>query len=95
MLTLSQLQGLVQSLVNTHVPQRLRHRISCGIQAFSLQDFTSLNANGRALALQRKTGESRVYRAIHDERTAPLLSRIIRSHLPQSALLYCSLDHSS
>jgi hypothetical protein len=77
-----------------NVPTRLQHRISCGVQAFSLQEFSSINANGRSLALNRKTGESRAYRVCHDDRTAPLLSNLILKFLPHTPLIYCSLDHS-
>ncbi len=94
MLTLPKVNRLVQHLVDNQVPQNLRHRIACGIQAFSLQAFSSVNANGRSLAAKRKTGESRVYRVLHDERTVPLLMRVLLSLLPKSPLLHCSLDHS-
>ncbi|MEK7153876.1 MAG: transposase [Patescibacteria group bacterium] len=94
MLTLQKVNKLVKHSVTTNVPENLRHRISCGIQAFSLQAFTSMNANGRSLAANRKTGESRVYRVIHDERTPNLLMRLLLSLLPKVPLIYCSLDHS-
>jgi hypothetical protein len=94
MLSLQKIHAHVQDLVTDHIPPRLRHRIICGIQAFSLQSFTSINANGRSLALNRKTGESRVYRALHDERTSPLLLKTLLAWLPQEPRLYCSLDHS-
>jgi hypothetical protein len=94
MFTLQKVAGLVQRLVTNHVPTRLQHRIACGIQAFSLQELVSVNANGRSLARNRKTGESRTYRVLHDKRTVPLLNAMLMSQLPRSPLLYCSLDHS-
>lgn len=92
--TLLEVNQLVQSIVTTHVPLRLQQRIKGGIQAFSLQALDSINANGRSLAANRKTGESRVYRVLSDKRTIPLLSRILKSLLSSGAILYCSLDHS-
>src|SRR5258707_4356588 len=94
MLTLPKVNRLVQHLVDNQVPQNLRHRIACGIQALSLQACSSVNVNGRSLAAKRKTDESRVYRVLHDERTVPLLMRVLLSLLPKSPLLHCSLDHS-
>jgi hypothetical protein len=94
MFTLQKVHTLVQGIVTRQIPSSLQHRISCGIQAFSLQALTSVNANGRSLATNRKTGESRVYRVLHDDRTVPLLSKTLLSLLPRRQLLYCSLDHS-
>ena len=73
MFNLQKINLLVHSSVMGNVPIRLQYRIFCGIQGLSLREFSSLNANGRSLATNRKTGESRVYRAVHDKRTVPLL----------------------
>ena len=94
MFSLIKVNRLVKRLVDDQIPTRLRQRIRGGIQAFSLQEFTSINANGRSLALNRNTGESRTYRVVHDKRTTPLLYQLSLSLLPNDKLLYCSLDHS-
>ena len=94
MFSLQKIRGIVQKEISDTVPVKLCHRISCGIQAFSLDEFNSINANGRQLSLNRKTGESRVYRVLRDKRTAPLLLKMITKFLPKGSLLYCSLDHS-
>lgn len=94
MFNLQKIQTFVQSQMSSNVPVRLQHRILCGIQAFSLQEFSSINSNGRSLAAKRKTGESRTYRVCHDERTSSLISKLILNLLPRTPLLYCSLDHS-
>lgn len=80
MFNLQKIQTFVQSQLSGQIPVRLQHRISCGIQAFSLQEFSSINSNGRSLAAKRKTG--------------PLISKLILNFLPHTPLLYCSLDHS-
>lgn len=94
MCRLQQIRKNIQKVVADQVPVRLRHRMVCGMQAFSLQAFSSINANGRSLATNRKTGESRAYRVLHDSRSAPLLFKLLLWYLPKSPLLYCSLDHS-
>jgi len=94
MFNLQKINLLVQSSVIRSVPIRLRHRMFCGIQGLSLREFSSLNANGRSLAINRKTGESRIYRAVHDKRTVPLLLQIILELLPRQSTLFISLDHS-
>lgn len=93
MCTLPNVRLLVQHLL-TGVPPRLRHRVSCGIQAFSLQELVSVNSNGRSLARNRKTGESRAYRVLHDPRTVPHLLDLILTLVPQGKRLWVSLDHS-
>ena len=94
MFSLQKVRGVVQKEISDTVPVKLCHRMSCGIQAFSLNEFVSINANGRSLALNRKTGESRVYRTLHDKRTVPLLLKMILKFVPKNKLIYCSLDHS-
>lgn len=94
MCTLQKIRENIHNRVQSQVKVRLQHRTMCGIQAFSLQELTSINANGRSLAANRKTGESRSYRALHDSRIVPNVFRLILNILPSSQNLYCSLDHS-
>lgn len=93
MCTLPQIATLVKCLVEG-VPVRLRHRLASGIQAFSLQEFSSINAGGRSLTFNRHTGESRAIRTLNDYRITEFVASLILQFLPKSATLYCSLDHS-
>jgi Transposase DDE domain len=93
MCTLPQIHRFVQSLAG-QAPVRLQHRLRCGIQAFSLSEFSSVNAGGRALAANRYTGQSRAIRALGDGRVAELVAGLLLGFLPRSPLVYCSLDHS-
>ena len=93
MCTLPQINQFVQKLASP-APIRLRHRLMCGIQAFSLREFSSINAGGRSLVTNPYTGESRAVRALHDGRISSLVEALVLEFLPKSSLLYCSLDHS-
>jgi len=80
--------------VVSYPARRLQHRLKCGIQAFSLREFSSINAGGRSLVTNPYTGESRAVRALHDGRISSLVEALVLEFLPKSSLLYCSLDHS-
>lgn len=95
MYTVSKINKLVHSLARGYIPAKLRQRFLSGVQAFSLQTFQSLNANGRSIAASRKTGEMRIYRLVHDQRWPLLILKlIIRQHLPRVRELHLALDHS-
>jgi hypothetical protein len=96
MSTLSKVQSVVQSLADEHIPPKLQFRFSTGIQAFSLQELRSVNANGRLLANKRKTGESRVYRLLRDTRWPGIVLRIILKQFVPSgtAFIHLALDHT-
>ncbi len=55
------------------VPKKLQQRFLFGVQAFSLQPFTSINANGRSTAENRNTGEMRAYRTVRDEKLPTIM----------------------
>lgn len=95
MYTVAKINKLIQSLAQEYIPAKLRQRFLAGAQGLSLQAFQSLNANGRSLAIRRKTGEMRMYRLCRDRRWPLLiLQLIIRSHLPHIRELHLVLDHS-
>jgi hypothetical protein len=96
MSTLSKLTSVVQSLASEHVPPKLQFRFATGIQAFSLQELRSVNANGRLLADKRKTGESRVYRLLRDNRWPGIVLRIIlKQFVPRgTTFIHLALDHT-
>jgi len=85
----------VQILNEEYIPQKLRPRFLTGVEAISLREFDSLNANGRSLVSNRWTGESRVRRTVKDKRFPLLLLRIIlKQYVPSAGWLRISLDHS-
>ncbi len=96
MSTISKIQQLVQSLTSNFVPPKLQPRFQAGIQAFSLQELRSVNANGRSLASKRKTGEARVYRLLRDSRWPGLVLRIIlKQFVPTgTSFIHLALDHT-
>lgn len=90
----------VQALAGEFIPKKLYHRFMTGIEGLGLTGFSSLNSNGRLLANNRHTGESRVRRAVSDKRLPRLiLSAVIKRYLPIAGAygkgeLRFSLDHS-
>jgi hypothetical protein len=49
----------VQGLTERYIPKKLHQRFFTGIEGLGLTGFRSLNANGRLLAQNRHTGESK------------------------------------
>lgn len=95
MYTVAKVHTFVHGLAQIYVPKKLQARFLCGVQAFSLQPFQSLNANGRSLAVARKTGEMRTYRLVHDVRfPAVILNLAVRQWLAHLSEVHLSLDHS-
>jgi len=90
----------VQELADEFIPRRLHQRFFTGIEGLGLTGFSSLNANGRLLAQNRHTGESKVRRAVGDKRFPRLiLKSILKRYLSLAAMyskgeLRFSLDHS-
>jgi hypothetical protein len=96
MSTLQKLSGAVQRLQQKHIPKAKARRFRLGVQALSLTEFSSLNAAGRKLGLNRWTGENRIRRLVTDTKLADQLQRllVIESLAGKSGYWYCSLDHS-
>lgn len=100
MFSIQKVRRHVQSLAEGYIPTRLQSRFFVEVEGLGLTGFSSLNANGRLLATNRHTSESRIRRAISDQRfTRLILKIIIRQYLPQVSCLTkgslrFSLDHS-
>ena len=96
MSTLQKLQSAVQRLQQKHIPKAKARRFTLGVQTLALQEFTSLNAAGRRLGLNRWTGENRIRRLVTDEDLANQLQKLLvgEALLPLNGYWYCSLDHS-
>ncbi len=96
MSTLQKLSGAVKQLQQKHIPKAKARRFRLGVQMLSLQEFTSLNAAGRRLGINRWTGENRMRRAVTDEDLADRLQQLLVSESlgSKSGYWYCSLDHS-
>jgi len=96
MTTLQKMAAAVKRLRTAYVPKAKARRFYLGVEQFSLSEFSSLNAAGRRLGLNRWTGENRIRRLVTDETLATHLQRLLvgealASHTGQ---WYCSLDHS-
>lgn len=96
MTTLQKMVTAVKRLRITYVPKAKARRFFLGIEQFSLSEFSSLNAAGRRLGLNRWTGENRIRRLVADEVLATHLQRLLVSEALASRRghWYCSLDHS-
>lgn len=95
MSTIQKVTAKVQQLAEGYIPKQLRQRFFDGTEALSLQEFASLNSNGRSLTSNRWTGESRMRRTVSDRRFPLLLLRIIlKQYVPRAGWLRISLDHS-
>jgi len=92
---LHQIRIKVQHTFLPIIPFRLHKRFLFGIESISLKRFESLNANGRGTANNRNTGESRMYRLMHDERFLELIPKAVTALINRSAgELRLSLDFS-
>lgn len=96
MFTLHKLSGIVHHLAKKHVTKGKARRFLLGVERFSLAEFSSLNAAGRSLGVNRWTGENRIRRAVTDNKLADQLQQLLVSEAltNRSSYVYCSLDHS-
>lgn len=96
MTTLQKMAAAVKRLRTTYIPQAKARRFFLGVEQFSLHEFSSLNAAGRHLGLNRWTGENRIRRLVTDIVLADQLQRLMVSEALAShtGQWYCSLDHS-
>jgi len=78
------------------VPRAKARRFALGVSSLSLSEFSSLNAAGRRLGLNRWTGENRIRRLVTDTKLTDHLQQLLVSEAlaPRSGYWYCSLDHS-
>lgn len=96
MLTLHKLNGAVHRLQTKHISKAKARRFRLGVERFSFQEFTSLNAAGRKLGLNRFTGENRIRRTVTDTELAQQLQQLLITEVlaGRKGYYYCSLDHS-
>jgi len=96
MLTLHKLSGAVHRLQTKHISKAKVRRFKLGIAQFSLSEFTSLNAAGRKLGLNRFTGENRIRRTVTDTKLTDQLQQLLITEAlaGRKGYYYCSLDHS-
>jgi hypothetical protein len=87
--TLQKLQAAVKQLQNTYITTAKARRFIIGATQLSLHEFTSLNAAGRSIGLNRFTGENRMRRA---NQLQSLL--IAEAFGERRGYLYCAMDHS-
>jgi hypothetical protein len=96
MSTLQKLQAAVKQLQNTYITKAKSRRLVTGATQLSLQEFTSLNAAGRSIGLNRFTSENRIRRTITDVRLADQLQSLLVAEVLGgcTGYLYCSMYHS-
>jgi len=95
MTTIQKTSRKIQQLATGYIPKKLHLRFLTGVEALSTKGLSSLNANGRSLAANRWTGETRIRRTVTDSRFPDLLLKIIlKDFLPRRGVLRLSLDHS-
>ena len=96
MTTIQKMQRAVKHACEAYIPKAKARRFYLGVEQFSLSEFTSLNAAGRRLGLNRWTGENRIRRLVTDRQLADHLQRMLVSEALAShtGQWYCSLDHS-
>jgi Transposase DDE domain len=96
MSTLQKMAAAVKQLRKGYIPKAKARRFYLGVEQLSLQEFSSLNAAGRKLGLNRFTGENRIRRLVTDEELSVHLQRLLVSEALASrkGQWYCSLDHS-
>lgn len=96
MTTLQKMEAAVKRLRQTYIPKAKARRFFLGVEQFSLSEFSSLNAAGRRLGINRFTGENRIRRLVTDEGLSVYLQRLLVSEALAShrGWWYCSLDHS-
>jgi hypothetical protein len=96
MTTLQKMAAAVKRLRSSYIPKAKARRFFLGAEQFSLSEFSSLNAAGRCLGVNRWTGENRIRRLVTDEQLSVHLQRLLISEALAShkGQWYCSLDHS-
>lgn len=96
MSTLQKLRTTVQRLQGEYVPKAKARRFRLGVQTLALAEFSSLNAAGRKLGLNRWTGENRIRRLVSDTKLTDRLQQLLVTEAlgGRSGYWYCSLDHS-
>lgn len=96
MSTVQKLSKAVQYLQQKHIPKAKARRFALGVQAFSLSEFSSLNAAGRKLGINRFTGENRIRRLVNDTSLTNYIQQLLiaESLGGKTGYWYCSLDHS-
>ena len=96
MLTLQKLAAAVQQLQQKHIPKAKARRFRLGVKQLSLHEFSSLNAAGRNLGINRWTGENRMRRLVTDSVLSDQLQQLLVSEMfaGRSGYWYCSMDHS-
>ncbi len=96
MSTLQKIQRAVQHVCKAYIPKAKARRFLTGVSQLSLQEFSSLNAAGRSIGLNRWTGENRIRRAITDHSLADHLQQLLvhETFVSKRGYWYCSMDHS-
>lgn len=96
MTTVQKMATAVKQLRTSYIPKAKARRFFLGVEQFSLSEFSSLNAAGRKLGLNRWTGENRIRRLVTDRTLGDQLQRLLVSEAlaSHSGQWYCSLDHS-
>lgn len=90
MSTVQNLQAAVKQLGEAHITKAKLRRFLTGVMALSLKEFTSLNAAGRNIGLNRWTGENRIRRAITDSGLADQLQQLLVTEMFQNRSGYCT-----
>lgn len=94
--TIHTLQRRVQRLADIYISKKLRQRFLTGVEALSTKALASLNANGRSIAKNRWTGETRIRRTVNEQRFPSVFLKIIlKEFVPKRGQLRLSLDHST
>jgi hypothetical protein len=96
MTTLQKIQRAVKHVREAYIPKAKARRFITGVSQLSLQEFSSLNAAGRSIGLNRFTGENRIRRAITDQGLADNLQQLLvhETFTAKQSYWYCSMDHS-
>jgi hypothetical protein len=96
MTTVQKMQRAVKHACETYIPKAKARRFFFGVEQLSLSEFTSLNAAGRRLGLNRFTGENRIRRLVTDKTLSTHVQQLLVSEAlaSQKGQWYCSLDHS-
>lgn len=96
MTTVQKIASGVKKLQQTYIPNAKARRFLLGVELFSTREFSSLNAAGRSLGLNRFTGENRVRRLVADRELGDQLQRllVVENLAHRKGFWYCSMDHS-
>lgn len=96
MTTIQKINTVVKQLQQKHIPKAKSRRFVTGVNQLAFSEFTSLNAAGRKIGINRWTGESRIRRTITDSSLSDHLQQLLiqKTLSSYSGYWYCSLDHS-